>query len=242
VTCGVGTSLPGLLSCDADELGTHGWNQILTVGPALLKRFSGLVELPVIGIVRGYEPDLAESAIKVAFEEGIRLIEVTMDSPDALGVIERISTRTRSLVMGVGTVTSVSQVAPAAEAGAAFVVTPTFSEAVIKACTTQDLSAISGAATPTEILNTIRSGASAIKVFPAEQLGGPAYLRAIRAPLGNPPLVPTGGVTPNNAKEYLESGAVAVAAGSSLFTKEVGRSENWETMRQRVRTWVKAVM
>jgi 2-dehydro-3-deoxyphosphogluconate aldolase/(4S)-4-hydroxy-2-oxoglutarate aldolase len=213
----------------------------LTTEPALLERFPGLVELPVIGIVRGYEPELAESAIKVASEEGIRLIEVTMDSPDALGVVERTSTRTQDLVIGVGTVTSVSQVGQAAEAGAAFVVTPTFSEAVIRACIRQGLSAISGAATPTEILNTIRSGASAVKVFPAAQLGGPAYLRAIKAPLGNPPLVPTGGITPNNAKAYLESGAVAVAAGSGLFTKEAGRTENWEAMRQSLRDWVEAV-
>lgn len=215
-------------------------DRTLTVTASLLDHFPALVQVPVIGIVRGFGPESAESAVKVAFEEGIGLVEITMDSPDAIGVVERLTKITKRIVTGIGTVTSVRQVSAAANAGASFVVTPTFSEEVIVACFERSLPVIGGAATPTEILNTVEAGASAVKVFPAEQLGGPAYLRAIQRPLGNPPLVPTGGVTPDNAGAYLDSGAVALAAGSNLFTDEIGRTEDWDQLRRGVREWVEA--
>lgn len=213
----------------------------MTPGPGLVDRFPTLRKVPVIGIVRGYSPESAESAALVALEEGIQLIEVTLDSPLALDVVERLSGRASGGVVGVGTMTVASQVGPAAEAGASFAVTPTFSEAVIDACTALDLPVISGAATPTEILNAFEAGASAVKVFPAEQLGGPSFVRAILRPLGNPPLVPTGGVTPENVLGYLQSGAVAVGAGSSLFPEEIGQTSDWNALRQLVRQWIEAI-
>ena len=85
------------------------------------------------------------------------------------------------------------------------------------------------------------AGAAAVKVFPAEQLGGPGYLRAIRAPLGNPPLVPTGGINPENAAEYLASGAVAVGAGSSLFPAHIARDHDWAALETLVSVWIRAV-
>lgn len=207
---------------------------------ALYERLPILRKNPVIGIIRGYPPESAEAAAKVAFEEGLGLLEVTLDSPDALGVIERIGKHSLDLVIGVGTVMHASQVGPAAEAGAAFVVTPAYSRKVITACAERDLPVISGAATPTEILDSLHSGASAVKVFPAAQLGGPSYLEAIRAPLGDPPLVPTGGVNPENARTYLEHGAVALGAGSSLFANEIGLTGNWDALRRRLRQWIGA--
>jgi len=211
------------------------------VTEGLIDRFPALGSVPVIGIVRGYPPESAEPAAAVALEEGIQLIEVTLDSPHALDVVKRLARRGSGAVVGVGTVTNAKQVAPAAEAGASFVVTPTFSEAVIDACVAPDLPVISGAATPTEILNALEAGASAVKVFPAEQLGGPSFLRAVRAPLGNPPLIPTGGITPENAVEYLQSGALAVGAGSSLFPEEIGQTSDWNALRRLVRQWMEAI-
>lgn len=103
------------------------------------------------------------------------------------------------------------------------------------------LAALPGAATPTEIDLALRSGATAVKVFPAEQLGGPGYIKAILSPLGNPSLVPTGGVTTANAAEYLRAGAVALGAGTALFSAERIAEEGTGSVARRTSQWLEAL-
>jgi 2-dehydro-3-deoxyphosphogluconate aldolase/(4S)-4-hydroxy-2-oxoglutarate aldolase len=103
------------------------------------------------------------------------------------------------------------------------------------------LPAFPGAATPTEIDLALTSGATAVKVFPAEQLGGPGYIKAIMSPLGNPPLIPTGGVTTANAAEYMRAGAVALGAGTSLFSAERIAEEGVGSVARRTAEWLEAL-
>lgn len=208
----------------------------------LFEHLPGLERTPLIGIIRGYPTEAAVEAAIVAQGAGLSVLEVTMDSPGAIEAIEQLTERADPPRVGVGTVTEASQVGRAAGAGASFVVTPGFSTEVVEACVQHGLPAIPGVATPTEILVAMQSGVPAVKLFPAEQLGGPSFIRAVAQPLGHPPMVPTGGVSPENAREYLESGAVAVGAGSSLFSAEIGRYRDWDALEKRVGTWIEALI
>lgn len=204
-------------------------------------RIPGLAQVPVIGILRGCPPERVEEVAEAALEAGLRVLEVTFDSPDAFEQIRRLAQALPDASIGAGTVLGVGEVAEAVEAGARFVVTPVLDEPVVTACVQRDLPCIPGAATPSEIWRALQMGATAVKVFPAAQLGGPAYLSALRAPLGSPPLVPTGGVGPEEAPAYLEAGAVAVAMGSGIFPRRAMEAGDLEAIGRAARAAVEAV-
>lgn len=210
-----------------------------STSPNLETALPGLADFPVIGIVRRLPPDVVPEAARAAFDAGLRYLEVTMDSDDALTVITELRRHHRGI--GVGTVTRVEQVTRAAEAGAEFVVSPITDPEVIQAALESGLAAFPGAATPTEIDLALRSGATAVKVFPAEQLGGPAYLKAILSPLGNPPLIPTGGVTTANAAEYMRAGAAALGAGTALFSAARIAEAGIGSVARRTAEWLEAL-
>ena len=140
---------------------------------------------------------------------GIGVVELTLDSDDALEVIRR---HPGSLA---GTVRTPRQVDAAVEAGAGAVVSPGFSPAVVERAAELGIPAIPGALTPTEVEAAWRAGAAMVKLFPAS-LGGPRYVRDLLAPLADVPLLVTGGVDASNARAFLEAGAVAVGVGSAL--------------------------
>jgi 2-dehydro-3-deoxyphosphogluconate aldolase/(4S)-4-hydroxy-2-oxoglutarate aldolase len=127
----------------------------------------------------------------------------------------------------------------AIEAGAQFVVAPNFDPAVVRLCHRHryDVPVIPGALTPTEIVAAWTAGADFVKVFPAG-LGGPSYIREVRAPLPQVQLVPTGGVTAENVVEFLKAGAVAVGVGSSLVDKAAVATRDWPTLTNRARRFV----
>lgn len=145
---------------------------------------------------------------------GITCLEITMDSPGAADAIARAAAR-GDAVVGAGTVRTAAEVDAAVAAGAAFCVSPGTVEAVLSRCADHGVPAIPGALTPTEIERAWALGAAMVKVFPAS-VGGPAYLRAIRAPLAGIPLIVTGGVGAGNAAEFLRAGADAVGVGGAL--------------------------
>jgi len=174
---------------------------------------------PVIGILRGCPLSHAQAMAGAAIASGITVLEVTLDSERPLEQIAAIRVAHPEADVGVGTVRAAEQIGPAVEAGAGFVVSPIVDSSVITAAVELGVAAIPGAATPTEIDLALRLGATAVKVFPIDQLGGPGYLRAIRSPLGDPPLIPTGGVDPGSISDYLRSGAIAVGLGGALFPR-----------------------
>ena len=186
----------------------------------LVEAIPGIAEVPLIGILRKLPLENALDLVGAAEKAGIRVVEVTLDSDRALDQIRTLAETYPGVTVGAGSVRSPANVADASDAGARFIVSPITRQAVAAACKSLDMPLIPGAATPTEIDIAIESGAVAVKVFPIEQLGGPPFLTAVLSPLGDPPLIPTGGVTLTNARDYLSSGAAAVGVGSAMFSAD----------------------
>lgn len=158
--------------------------------------------------------------VEAALGAGLPVLEITLDSHDAMRQISLLRESFPAMTLGAGTVIEGNQSLEAIAAGADFVVTPTLVPEVVEGCVARGVPCIAGAATPTEVLAAHRLGATAVKVFPVAQLGGPAYLKALRAPLGGIPLVPTGGIGTEDVTGYLQAGALAVGVGSSIFSRD----------------------
>jgi len=148
-------------------------------------------------------------------------IEITFDSDDPTIQIRSILGAFPELTVGAGTILDTRQAEAAIGAGASFLVSPVVSAAVLSTCLEADLPYLPGAATPTEIWSAYEAGATAVKVFPARELGGPAYLAALRAPLEGIPLVATGGIGLDDIPRYLAAGAAAVGLGGTLFPRDL---------------------
>lgn len=206
---------------------------------ALARLIPGLEKAPVVGILRGCPRNHARAVVAAAVSKGLAVVEVTLDSPEALAQIADLA-GDGSATVGAGSVTTPTGVEQAVEAGAGFVVTPVTLPEVVEACRRLEVPCLLGAATPTEVLTAWRLGAAAVKVFPAAQLGGPGYLTALASPLGEPPLVPTGGVTAADAGGYLQAGAVAVGAGSDLFPSAALATGDTDAVAARAREWIEA--
>lgn len=170
----------------------------------------------VLAIIRGTDPDAAVRAALTLAGEGISLLEVSLTTPDAFGVIARARAELGADVdLGAGTVITAQDAARAADAGAGFIVTPAITPGMAAAAE-RGLPFLCGALSPSEVVTALQHDAAAVKLFPAS-LGGPRYLRALRDPFPAVPFVPVGGVNAEAAREYLAAGAVAVGVGSPLL-------------------------
>lgn len=179
-------------------------------------RLSAARDAGVLAVLRAPTHESAARAIDALVRGGITGIEVTYSTPDAAEVIAATIERYGdSVYVGAGTVTTAAQAREAAEAGAAFLVSPGTVEHVVRSMQNTDITTMAGALTPTEVMTAVHLGADVVKIFPA-MLGGPAYLAALRGPFPHVPLMPTGGVTPDNLASWFAAGAIAVGAGSDL--------------------------
>jgi len=170
----------------------------------------------VIAIGRNLDPERALRIGEALAECGVPAFEVTLQGPAALDAIRELRARLGDrLVVGAGTVLDVAGATAAVDAGAAFLVMPVTDVDVVGWAAERDVPVFPGALSPTEVLTAWRAGASAIKLFPAS-VGGPALLRELRGPFPDIPLMPTGGVTADNARALIDAGAVAVGVGSWL--------------------------
>ncbi|HLX61903.1 MAG TPA: bifunctional 4-hydroxy-2-oxoglutarate aldolase/2-dehydro-3-deoxy-phosphogluconate aldolase [Planctomycetota bacterium] len=168
-------------------------------------------------VVRCETEDEAVNGIRAVMEGGIRAVEVTFTVPGAPAVIRRVKHEFgESIVLGAGTVLTPEQAEDAVDAGALYLIAPNTDEKVIGAAKRLGVTMIPGAFTPTEVVRAWDLGADAIKIFPAS-LGGPAYIKALRAPLPNIPLIPTGGVDERTVGDFFRAGAFAVGAGGAIF-------------------------
>lgn len=203
--------------------------------------FAAVESSRVIGILRKCPAVHAGSIAAAAIGAGLRVLEVTLDSPDALDVIGALCDAHPGAAIGAGTVATADDVRRVAAVGGRFVISPFLSEDVVGAALDAGVVPMPGVATPTEVHRAIQLGAPVVKIFPAEQLGGPAFLSAIRAPLREPRVVPTGGVDATNAAAYLAAGAWAVGVGGSLFPSEALRSGDTESVAAGTRRLLGAV-
>ena len=180
------------------------------------RRLSRAVVVPV---VRMRKQAHAETAVEVLSDSGIDAFEMTMTTPGALQLIARLREKGGSLI-GAGTVTTPEQALECISAGAEFVVSPVVLPEIARTCAARDVPCYLGAATPTEVLAAHRAGAAAVKIFPAAQLGGPSYLRAIRSVFPGIALMPTGGIGVENIAAYMAAGALCVGMGGKLVDED----------------------
>lgn len=189
----------------------------MTDQASLDQSLPSLGNVPIVGILRRCPPDRSVAVAGSAARSGLTTIEITFDSDDPTSQIRAILEAFPELAVGAGTVLDARQAQAAIEAGASFMVSPVVSSEVLSACLEAGVPYLPGAATPTEIWNAHAAGATAVKVFPARQLGGSSYLSALRAPLGGIPLIATGGIGLDDIHDYLAAGAAAVGLGGTLF-------------------------
>ena len=189
----------------------------------------------VVAVIRMKEPDRVRAVIDALAAGGLRALEVTMTVPGAIDLIAQIApTLPKGFLFGAGTVNDADTAARAIDAGARFIVSPVFRRSVIDACHARDVPAMPGCYTPTEILDAWDAGADVVKVFPATTLG-PGYLKDVRAPLPQVKLMPTGGVTVENAGDWIKAGAVAVGVGSALLDAQAIASGQYHVLEEKAR-------
>jgi len=198
-------------------------------------------EAGVIAVLRGVEPETVEDVARAVVDGGVTALEVTADSGDAMDMIETLNeTVGDEALVGVGTVLDSETTKAALDAGAEFVVCPTFDEGVVETCNRYGVPVAPGVFTPTEAQRAYEAGADVVKVFPAKS-GGPAHVSALKGPLGHLNIVPTGGVGPDNAGEYIGAGAMAVGAGGSILDHDAVAAGDFEQITENAAALVAAV-
>jgi 2-dehydro-3-deoxyphosphogluconate aldolase/(4S)-4-hydroxy-2-oxoglutarate aldolase len=184
-----------------------------------------ILQHKIVAILRGCNTDDIPPITEALYEGGVRLLEITLNTPGALKAIERAASRMGDrMLIGAGTVLTATEVIDAVNAGARFILSPSLDPGIIQQ--SRDLGAVSvpGAFTATEILAAYRHGADIVKVFPASV--GPAYFRDMRGPLPHIPLMPTGGLNLDNIRDFQKAGAVAFGIGSALVASNQGTTGN----------------
>ncbi len=194
----------------------------------------------VVAVVRAPDRDSALAGIDALVAGGIRAVEVTYSTPDAAALITRLRRDLGDeVVLGAGTITTAAQAAESAEAGAEFLVSPGTTEPVASAMRVTGLPFALGTLTPSEVMAAVALGADVVKLFPGS-LGGPSYLRSLREPFSDVPLMPTGGVSPANVREWLEAGAFCVGAGGSLMSTDLLVRGDHDEITRRAQAFVAA--
>ncbi len=196
----------------------------------------------VVAILRAASDRGLFQACQAMAAGGLKVAEVPLTTPNALGVIGRIARElTDGVLIGAGSVLDADAVHRSTDAGARFIVSPTFKPEVIEASHALGLPCMPGALTPTEILTAWEAGADIVKVFPAHRLGGAAYLREVLAPLPHIKLMPTGGVRLESVGDWLEAGAVCLGIGTSLIRPDLIEAGDFEALTRHARAFVSAV-
>lgn len=193
----------------------------------------------IVPVIRTASPVWAEELAEILVTAGLDIIEITFTVPNAPSVIERLRARFPAVLVGAGTVTNGPDAERAIEAGAEFLLSPALSPGMVQAAHRHGILAVPGAYTPTEVISALEGGAQMIKIFPAE-IGGPAHIRALRAPIPQARFLPTGGVRPDNVGEWFAAGAAAVGIGSALVGPS-DRAVDAAGVRARAETLLRAV-
>ncbi len=190
----------------------------------------------IIGVVREDDADAAWEIARTYAENGLRAIEITMTTPDALDLIARLARRyaDSGVIVAAGTIRGSSAAAEARRAGAQILVSPHTDPTVIEYALEHDLLCVAGAATTTEIIHAWEAGANLIKIYPAGLLGGPDYIRTIRQPIRDVAMLAGGPVAIEQIDPYLDAGAVALNLGGSLAVPDLVRQRAWDQIGKRV--------
>jgi len=185
-----------------------------------------------IAVIRTPAWDLGRQMAHAVASGGMGVIEITWNSDRAAELVAILRQDLPHCVIGAGTLLTEAQVKAAIAAGAQFLFTPHVAPDLIQLAISQEIPLVAGALSPTEIVTAWQAGATCVKVFPVQAVGGADYIRALQGPLGMIPLIPTGGVTLDNAQDFLAAGAVAVGLSGSLFPAAAMRQGDWQAIAQ----------
>jgi 2-dehydro-3-deoxyphosphogluconate aldolase/(4S)-4-hydroxy-2-oxoglutarate aldolase len=192
-------------------------------------------QIGVVAVIRLRDPGKLRAVVDALAEGGVRVLEVTMTVPGAIDLIRQLApSLPQGFLLGAGTVTDADTARAVIDAGATFVVGPVFRRDVLAMCHERDVPALPGCFSPTEILDAHEAGADIVKVFPATMLGA-QFIRDVRAPMPQLKLMPTGGVTLDNAGDWIRAGAVAVGVGSALVDAAAIASGQFEVIAANAR-------
>jgi 2-dehydro-3-deoxyphosphogluconate aldolase / (4S)-4-hydroxy-2-oxoglutarate aldolase len=203
---------------------------------------SSIIDIGVVPIARTTSAESAIKAVEAIYRGGIRAAEITMTVPGALKALEKVADQFGDqIVLGAGTVLDPETARACMLAGAQFFVTPSLKVATIEMVKRYSKVILPGALTPTEILTAWEAGADAVKVFPAGNMGGPKYIKALKGPFPHIEMVPTGGVNLETTVDFLKAGACAVAVGSELIDAKTIQEGNYQVFEERARQYLEKV-
>lgn len=195
---------------------------------------------PVLGIIRGVDENSLPGVLQAAYSGGLRFLEITLNTPDALPLIKKAVLLFPDFCIGAGTVLSRESAQQAMDVGAQFIVAPNLNEQVAGFCVKRSLAYFPGALTPTEIEKAWSMGATMVKVFPASQMG-PDYIKFLKGPFDQIKLMAVGGIGPNNIPDYFTAGASAVALGGSIFSVSRMANREFSTIQKEIAEFMVAV-
>ncbi|MXR41976.1 bifunctional 4-hydroxy-2-oxoglutarate aldolase/2-dehydro-3-deoxy-phosphogluconate aldolase [Halobaculum sp. WSA2] len=195
--------------------------------------FATMRDSGVVAVLRGAEPETVVDTAEALVAGGVTALEVTADTAGATDMIATLSEELGDdALVGAGTVLDSETARAAIAAGAEFVVSPSFDEGVVETCNRYGVLCAPGVMTPTEAVEAYEAGAEVVKVFPAKTVG-PDHVAALKGPLGHLEIMPTGGVSPDNAGDYIEAGAVCVGAGSALVDRDLVEAGDFDAITER---------
>jgi 2-dehydro-3-deoxyphosphogluconate aldolase / (4S)-4-hydroxy-2-oxoglutarate aldolase len=202
-----------------------------------------IVEIGIVPVVRASSANEARLAAEAVCEGGIPIVEITMTVPGAVEVIRELAKHSASsgVLVGAGTVINVDSARRCLDAGAQFLVSPGFNLQTVELAGREGKLIMAGALTPTEIIAAWEAGSDFVKVFPCGQVGGAKYIKALKGPLPQIPLVPTGGVNLGTAAEFLEAGAAALGIGGELVSANALKSGDTKIIVENARKFMAIV-
>jgi 2-dehydro-3-deoxyphosphogluconate aldolase/(4S)-4-hydroxy-2-oxoglutarate aldolase len=201
-----------------------------------------VLEIGVVPVVRAESAQQAMAAAEAVCAGGIPIVEVTMTVPGAVGVIAQLTkTMGGQVLIGAGTVLDAASARLCLDAGAQFIVSPGFDAETVKLAVQEKILMMPGALTPTEVITAWRAGADFVKVFPCGSVGGPKYIKALKGPLPQVPMIPTGGVNLKTAGEFITAGAAALGIGGELVSAAALRAGDTRTITEAAKQYVEIV-
>jgi len=203
---------------------------------------NSLMEVGVVPIIRTSSAESAILAIEAVYRGGIRSAEITMTVPGAVHALEKLADKFGDqMILGAGTVLDPETCRACILAGAQFIVTPALNPATIALSRRYSKPIFPGALTPTEVVTAWEAGADAVKIFPASAMGGAKYIKALKGPLPQIEMIPTGGVNLETAADFLKAGACAVAVGSELIDAATIKAGTYEVFEERAKQYLEVV-
>jgi 2-dehydro-3-deoxyphosphogluconate aldolase / (4S)-4-hydroxy-2-oxoglutarate aldolase len=201
-----------------------------------------IVEIGIVPVVRAASAAQARLAAEAVLAGGVPIVEITMTVPGAVEVIDELTKEmSRELLIGAGTVLDAESAKRCLDAGAQFIVSPGFDAETVRFARSQGKLMMAGALTPTEVITAWKAGSDFVKIFPCGTVGGAKYIKALKAPLPQVPMIPTGGVNVSTAADFVRSGAAALGIGGELVSAAALKTGNTREITEAARLFVTIV-